>query len=116
EVNGEFFTEYPVTFYGELLMNVAFVAFMIVTAILFFRHSRLFPRLFILELILTATLPLIDMVWAAVTVSVVSGTDVVDLLSLDPQDIGQIVATVIIGPIWIAYILRSRRVANTFVK
>lgn len=116
EVNGDFFTEYTLTFYGELLMNVAFLAFMIITAVFFFRHSRLFPRLFILELVLTATLPLIDMLWAAVTVSAVSGTNIADLLSLDPQDIGQVVATVIIGPIWIAYILRSRRVANTFVK
>src|SRR5205085_2313653 len=108
--------QFPLTFYGEILMNVAFLAFMICTAVLFFRHSRHFPRLFIVEWILVATLPLIDMLWAAGTVSFYSGQSFTDFLSLETQDIGQIIAAVIIGPIWIAYILRSRRVAKTFVK
>lgn len=116
EVDGELLAEFPATFYGEILMNVAYLAFMIFTAVLFFRHSRLFPRFFILELILVIVFPLLDLLWAAVTVSIYSGQSFTDFLTLEPKDIGTIVATGIINPIWIAYTLRSKRVANTFVK
>jgi type IV pilus assembly protein PilA len=35
---------------------------------------------------------------------------------LEPKDIGQSIAYTIVGGIWVAYILKSKRVANTFVK
>jgi hypothetical protein len=37
-----------------------------------------------------------------------------DLLTLDAKEGGQVIAGVIGAAIWIPYILRSRRVANTF--
>ena len=98
------------------VLNVAFFAFSVFVAIMFFRHSWLFPRLYILQWILIAALPLIDAGWVAVTASAYSGESLSEYLTMDPKDIGQVIGAVIIGPIWIAYILRSRRVKNTFVK
>jgi Protein of unknown function (DUF2569) len=100
----------PLTVYCEMLLYAVFLAFTTCTAILFFRHSRLFPRFFIVELILMTIFPLIE------TATIGTEESFSDLLTLNTQDIVQIVSAVILGPIWIAYILRSRRVANTFVK
>ena len=112
----ELFRRFPVTAYGEIALNVAFFALILWTSILFFRHSRKFPKFFIVEWIVVGALPLIDLAWVAATMSIATGSGVSEFLTLDPKDLAQIGAAVIIGPIWAAYILRSRRVANTFVK
>jgi len=116
ELDSSLFETFPATVYGEVVLNVAFFAFSVFVAIMFFRHSWLFPRLYILQWILIAALPLIDAGWVAVTASAYSGESLSEYLTMDPKDIGQVIGAVIIGPIWIAYILRSRRVKNTFVK
>jgi hypothetical protein len=53
-----------------------------------------------------AILPVIDMVWVAATASITTGDSFSDFVTLDTQSVGQIIAAVIPGPIWIAYILR----------
>jgi hypothetical protein len=106
----------PVTVYSLTFLKVAFFAFAVFTAVMFFRHSRLFPRLFILQWILIGILPLIEMVWLKVVLFIFFGESLFEYLMMDAKDIGQVVGAVIFGPIWIAYILRSRRVSNTFVK
>jgi len=108
--------DFPVTVYSQTLFEASLFAFAVFTAIMFFRHSRLFPQLFIVQWILIGTLPLIETVWFAVVLSISFGESIWANLTMDAQDIGQVVGAVIWGPIWIAYILRSRRVANTFVK
>ena len=112
----DLFQRFPLTAYGEILLNVAFFALILWTSILFFRHSRRFPKFFIAEWIVVGALPLIDLAWVAFTLSIASGSSVAEFLTLDRQDLTQVGAAAIIGPIWAAYILRSRRVANTFVK
>ena len=116
ELDTSLFESFPLTVYGEIVLNVAFFAFSIFTAIMFFRHSRLFPRLFILQWILIGALPLIDAAWVAITASIYTGESLTEFFNMDAKDIGQVVGAIIFGPIWIAYVLRSRRVANTFVK
>jgi hypothetical protein len=116
DLDSDLIDRLPLTVYGEMLLYAVFLAFTTCTAILFFRHSRLFPRFFIVEWILMAIFPLIDTAWVAGTATIGTEESFSDFLTLNPQDIVQIVSAVILGPIWIAYILRSRRVANTFVK
>jgi len=112
----DLFQRFPLTAYGEIGLNVAFFALILWTSILFFRHSRRFPAFFIVEWIVVGALPLIDLAWVAATMSIATGSSMSEFLTLDPHDLAQIGAAVVIGPIWAAYILRSRRVANTFVK
>ena len=116
ELDTSLFDAFPLTVYGEIALNAAFFAFSIFTAIMFFRHSRLFPRLFILQWILIGTLPLIDVAWVAITAAIYTGESFTEFLNMDLSDIGQVIGAIIFGPIWIAYTLRSRRVKNTFVK
>lgn len=116
DLDSELFQRFPLTDYGEIALMVAFLAFMTWTTILFFRHSRKFPRFFIMEWIFMAALPLIDTVWVAITLSAYSVGSFADLFTIEPQEGGQVVAAILFGSIWTAYILRSRRVANTFVK
>jgi hypothetical protein len=40
----------------------------------------------------------------------------VELLSIDPKDGGQLIAALIGAVVWIPYIRKSRRVANTFTQ
>jgi hypothetical protein len=116
DLDSELFQRFPVTFYGEIALNVAFTAFVICTAILFFGHSRKFPRFFIMEWILLAALPLIDAVWVAFTLSAYSAGSFADNFTIEPREGAQVVAAILFGSIWTAYVLRSRRVANTFDK
>jgi hypothetical protein len=114
DLDAELFQRFPVTFYGEIALNVAFTAFVICTAILFFGRSRKFPRFFIMEWILLAALPLIDAVWVAFTLSAYSAGSFADNFTIEPREGAQVVAAILFGSIWTAYVLRSRRVANTF--
>ena len=117
EANAELFQRYPLTLYGDIALMVAILAFMTWTTVLFFRHSRKFPRFFIMEWIFLAALPLVETVWVAYTLSAYYSVEsFADLFTIEAQESGQIVVAVLIGAIGTAYLLRSRRVANTFVK
>jgi hypothetical protein len=102
--------KFPITFLGEAAINVGLFGFTVYTSILFFRHSRKFPKLVIWEWILFASLPFIDAAWVAATMPVKFDS------LLDAKEIGKSIGMAIVGGIWITYILRSKRVANTFVK
>jgi hypothetical protein len=116
EVDTPMFDILPLIVYGTIALSAAYLAYSVFTTIMFFRHSRLFPRLYILQWILMAAMPLVDVAWVAITASVYTGESLTDFLTIDVEHVGQVVAALILGPIWIAYMLRSRRVANTFVK
>jgi len=117
DANADLFQRYPVTLYGDIALMVAILAFMTWTTVLFFQHSRKFPRFFIMEWIFLALLPLVDTAWVAYTLSAYYALgSFADLFTIEPQEGGQIVGAILFGAIWTAYILRSRRVANTFVK
>ena len=117
DANAELFERYPLTLYGDIALMVAILAFMTWTTVLFFRHSRKFPRFFIMEWIFLAMLPLVDTAWVAYTLSAYySLGSFADLFTIEPQEGGQIVAAILFGALWTAYLLRARRVANTFVK
>jgi hypothetical protein len=51
--------KFPATFLGEAIINAGVFAFTIYTSVLFFRHSRKFPKFLIWEWILFAAMPFI---------------------------------------------------------
>lgn len=107
---------FPAAFWGEAAMNISLFLFSVYTAVLFFRHSRKFPTFFIWQWLIVIALPFIDVAWLAISMGASTGRNPSDFTNLDPKEIGQSIAYTIIGGIWTAYILKSKRVANTFVK
>jgi hypothetical protein len=108
------FEQFPLASYGELAINLALALLTTTTAILFFRKSRYFPRVFICGLVAAFVLPALSVVWTALTLSAQLGQPLGVFLELEPQEIAQFMATVVAALIWIPYTLKSKRVRNTF--
>jgi hypothetical protein len=107
---------FPIVIWGEAAMNASMFLLGVYTAVLFFRHSRKFPTFFIWEWLVVIALPFIDAAWVAISMAAYTGRNPAEFMNLEPKEIGQSIAYTIVGGIWVAYILRSKRVANTFVK
>jgi hypothetical protein len=107
---------FPIVVWGEAAMNASMFLLTVSTAILFFSHSRKFPTFFIWQWLVVVMLPFIDAAWIAVSMAAYTGRNPTGFVNLEPKEIGQSIAYTIIGGVWIAYILKSKRVANTFIK
>jgi hypothetical protein len=108
---------FPVTFIGEGLINVFFLLFVFWTAVAFFRTSKWFPRMFAWEVLLSVLLLPIDALWVATTLSMASGQSMSAILKevLKEPELAQSIAMAIGGGLWVSYLFKSKRVANTFV-
>jgi hypothetical protein len=106
-----------VTFVGEAVLNAALLLLFVWTAGAFFRRSRWFPRVYIWEVLATVFAAPISGLWAAVTISMVTGQSIDELLkySLDATELGRSTGAGVLGGLWILYLYKSKRVANTFV-
>jgi hypothetical protein len=110
------FERFPATAWGEVALNVSMVALVVYTTVLLFQKSRAFPRFFILQVCATIFLPIFALLWVGFTLSFATGTPFGDLINaVDHKDFAQIGTGIVGAMIWIPYMLRSRRVANTFV-
>jgi hypothetical protein len=106
----------PVTFAGEVVINFFLLVLFIYTAVLFFRRSKQFPRFFVYGMLAAIFLVPLDAMWIAVGASMETGQWAGELLqtALAPSEIRQTITAAIIGSVWILYIFKSKRVANTF--
>jgi len=109
------FKQFPLVAYGELALNVAAVALAFATTLLLFRKSRHFPRMFILECVASAVVPVLDLGWTGLAFSIELGRPISEFLEVEQQEIRQFILAVIGAVIWITYMLRSKRVRNTFI-
>lgn len=116
KMDGQLFAKFPITMWGEAVMNGALIWLFVYTTVLFFRRSSNFPRFFIFQFVATICMPIVALLWAAFTIALATGRPFVDLLSIDPKDGGQLIAALIGALVWIPYIRKSRRVANTFTQ
>jgi len=89
----------------ELVGNAGFIVAPCALAYLLFKKRRVFPRAAIVFMIASAAFIILDLVLGARVV----GT------SPEPKAIALSVHSVAASAIWIAYLVRSRRVAATFV-
>jgi Protein of unknown function (DUF2569) len=61
-------------------------------------------------------MPIIDLLLIASVISLATSQPIANLLTIEPKEGGQMIAGAISALIWIPYVLRSRRVANTFTR
>lgn len=102
---------YPAAVLGDGALRLAFIGFLIYTAFLFFNKRAAFPSRFIQTYIAALLLPFVIGAWVTIT----SGINT--LANLATADFfWPYAGTVAIGGAWVAYVLNSERVKNTFVE
>lgn len=115
-ISDDVWNRFPTAIWGEVVMNLFLIGLCIYTAKLMFSHSRRFPSFFIAEILCALALPFVDLLFVASIISLSLNKPLSEFLTLEPREVGQMVAGAIGALIWIPYILRSKRVANTFTK
>ena len=113
---GDIWERFPIALWGEVVMNAAFICLWIYTAWLLFNHSRRFPGFFIAQMVCAIFFPLVDLLWVAAIFSVSLDRPMSAFLTIEPVEGARMILGAIAAAIWISYVLRSRRVANTFTK
>ncbi|MBZ9794135.1 DUF2569 family protein [Mesorhizobium sp. ES1-4] len=96
--------------YGEIALNIAFLALQLVVLISMLRRSRRFPQLFLLQWLALPVVFVLDTIW----ISSILGAPVSQMLAGDAlvTPIASFVGT----GIWAAYVYKSVRVRNTFTR
>jgi len=115
-IDDELWKRFPVALWGEAALNAAMVGLVVSTTVLLFRHSRHFPSFFISQTIFVIVMPLVDLVWLALIFALATNKPISEFLTLEAKEGAQMFVAVIGAAIWIPYVLRSRRVANTFTQ
>ncbi len=113
-ITDEVWTSFPTVIWSEMLLNAAMIGFAIWTTVLLFRHSHRFPAFFIVQVICAVLLPFVDLLCVASFFSAALNRPFSDFFIIEPRQIGQTAIGVLSATVWISYVLRSRRVANTF--
>jgi hypothetical protein len=117
KLDGSLWSRFPVAFYGEALLNTLLFAIICYTSYLFINKSKLFVTYFVYQCAASILLFPLDVIFSSATLSAYTGQSIEDLSvrMIDPETVGQWIATIIGAAIWIPYIKLSRRVANTFI-
>ncbi|MDF0578090.1 DUF2569 family protein [Bradyrhizobium yuanmingense] len=115
-IRADLWMQFSTVFWSEIAMKVALIGLAIWTAVLLFSHSRKFPTFFILQMICAVLMPLVDLLCVASFFSAALNRPFSDFFIIEPLQIGQTFVAAISATIWVIYVLRSRRVANTFTR
>jgi hypothetical protein len=115
-LDASWWTMYPIAFYGEAILYMSTLAIFVYTACLFFKTSKRFPRFYIYASIAAVLLVPLDVIWSSTTLNAYTGKSMDQLIAsmMTPDVVGQWIVTILSAAIWIPYICRSKRVANTF--
>jgi hypothetical protein len=98
----------PLAVYGELALNLAFLALQLVVLVSMLRRSHRFPQLFLLQWLAIPVVFILDTIWVASVLGVP-----VSLVLAGDALVAPIVSFVLTG-FWVAYVYKSVRVRNTF--
>lgn len=115
-ISDEVWTRFPTIIWVEIGMNAALIGLAIWTAVLLFQHSHRFPSVFIVQMTCAVLMPLVDLLCAASFFSAALNRPFSDFFVAGSGQLAQMAFAVLSAAVWIAYVLRSRRVANTFTK
>jgi hypothetical protein len=96
--------------YGEVALNLAFLALQLVVLVSMLRRSHRFPQLFLLQWFAIPVVFILDTIWVAS----ILGVSVKQVLAGDAL-VAPIASFVGTG-IWVAYVYKSVRVRNTFTR
>jgi len=104
------FAKIPLAAGGELGINAAYLALLILSTYAFFNKKGYFPSLFVTEVLASPLVFCLDAAWISATTNAsFSG-------AIDTDGLARSVGACIPGAIWIAYLFISKRVKNTFIK
>ena len=98
----------PLAVYGEIAINLAFMALQLAVIVSMLRRSRRFPTLFLCQWL---AIP-VGLIMDVALISTVGGLSVSRLLAVDV--LLEPMVWFVISGIWTAYVYRSVRVRNTF--
>jgi hypothetical protein len=102
---------FPMAMLGDVLIRLAFIGFLVYAAILFFNKRTEFPGMFVKTYVASLLMPFVIGAWVTITSGVNTMANLATADFLWPY-----LAAVAIGGIWVAYVLNSERVRNTFVQ
>lgn len=94
--------------YGEVIINLIFVAFSIFLFLLMFKKLKIFPSLMIIYLLSNLFFVVLDMI-------VGSQIPIIQQHGLNESSIIELSRTIIGSAIWVPYFNFSKRVKNTFI-
>ncbi|ESY91989.1 DUF2569 family protein [Mesorhizobium australicum] len=96
--------------YGEVALNLAFLALQLVVLVSMLRRSRRFPQLFLCQWFAIPAVFILDTIWT----SSILGVPVNEVLAGDA--LATPIASFVVTGIWAAYVYKSVRVRNTFTR
>ncbi|RUW21555.1 DUF2569 family protein [Mesorhizobium sp. M4B.F.Ca.ET.215.01.1.1] len=100
----------PLAVYGEVALNLAFLALQLVVLVSMLRRSHRFPQLFLVQWFAIPAAFILDTAW----ISTVLAVPVNQVLGGDA--LATPLASFVFTGIWTAYVYRSVRVSNTFTR
>ncbi|RWC55164.1 DUF2569 family protein [Mesorhizobium sp.] len=103
-------TNGPLAVYGEVALNLAFLALQLVVLVSMLRRSHRFPQLFLLQWLAIPVVFVLDTIWVASVLGVPVSKVVAGDALVAP------IASFVGTGIWAAYVYKSVRVRNTFTR
>ncbi|OBQ61129.1 DUF2569 family protein [Mesorhizobium erdmanii] len=100
----------PLAVYGEVALNLAFLALQLVVLVSMLRRSHRFPQLFLFQWVAIPVVFILDTIWIVSSL----GVPVNQVLAGDAL-VAPIASFVGTG-IWVAYVYKSVRVRDTFIR
>jgi hypothetical protein len=115
-IEGGWFKKLPLAFWSEAAINVATFALVIQTTILFRNESKQFPRFYVCQSVIAMFMTPLTVIFAGLISSSMTGRPFSDVVMFNDESISKMIGTGLGPAIWMIYVLRSKRVANTFIK
>ena len=108
----EAFRTIPVTMYGALTIDVLYIVLIFGTSVAFFMRRQIFKWLFTWEIFGITLSYFLALTWVSATTNL----SISKLVESNGPDAVKTIASTLAGLIWVAYVWRSQRVQNTFVR